>query len=151
MRAARMILGKSLVGTSSFLSSTSSELRSSNLRMLELSSAMRLWFLLRSWRDRKLIHAFKVDRVTQRTLLPLLLSTYWTTAVLGPISSPARNLSFGASQAALGLLDEEQLFIQGILLKLQLLQKSRRRLQFLLQRKDGAVFGFDFVHLRGRQ
>lgn len=35
--------------TSSFLSSTSSELRSPNLRMVELSSAMRLWFLLRSW------------------------------------------------------------------------------------------------------
>lgn len=35
--------------TSSFLSSTSSELRSSNLRMVELSSAMRLWFLLMSW------------------------------------------------------------------------------------------------------
>lgn len=71
--------------------------------------------------------------------------------MLGSISSPARNLSFGASQAALSLLDEEQLFIQGILLKLQLLQKSRRRLQFLLQRKDGAVFRFDFIHLQGRQ
>ena len=35
--------------TSSFLSSTSSEFRSSNLRIVELSSAMRLWFLLRSW------------------------------------------------------------------------------------------------------
>lgn len=85
------------------------------------------------------------------TAFPLFLSTYRTTAVLGSISSPARNLSFGASQAALGLLDEEQLFVQGILLKLQLLQKSRRRLQFLLQRKDGAVFRFDFIHLQGRQ
>ncbi len=40
---------KSFGRTSSFLSSTSSELRSSNLRIVELSSAMRLWFLLRSW------------------------------------------------------------------------------------------------------
>lgn len=41
-------LTKSFGRTSSFLSSTSSELRSSNLRIVELSSAMRLWFLLRS-------------------------------------------------------------------------------------------------------
>lgn len=39
--------------TNSFLSSTSSEFRSSNLRIVELSSAMRLWFLLRSWKKQK--------------------------------------------------------------------------------------------------
>ena len=35
--------------TCSFLSSTSSELRSSSLRIVELRSATRLWFLLMSW------------------------------------------------------------------------------------------------------
>lgn len=39
--------------TSSFLSSTNSELRSSNLRMVEFSSATRLWFLLRSWNKKE--------------------------------------------------------------------------------------------------
>lgn len=42
-----------LVFTSSFRSSTSSVLRSSNLRIVELSSAMRLWFLRRSWNKEK--------------------------------------------------------------------------------------------------
>ena len=72
---------------------------------------------------------------------------YWTAAVLGPIARPAGDLSLGAAQAALGLLGQEQLLVQSVLLQLQLLQVARRGLQLLLQGEDGAVFGLDFIHL----
>lgn len=77
----------------------------------------------------------------------MVLSTYWATAVLCSIPGSAWNLSFRASQATFSLLDEVQLFVQGVLLKLELLQDACGRLQLLLQSKDGAVFRFDFIHL----
>lgn len=81
------------------------------------------------------------------TTIKSILSTYGATAVLRSVPSSAWNLSFGAAQPALGLLDEVQLFIQGVLLKLELLQYTCGGLQFLLQTKDGSVFRFDFIHL----
>lgn len=81
---------------------------------------------------------------------PLILPrSYRTPAVLGSISGPAGNLSLGAAQATLGLLDQEELLVQGVLLQLQLLQEARGGLQLLLQSEDSAVLGFDFIHLQG--
>lgn len=79
--------------------------------------------------------------------LIVVLSTYGTTAVLCSVPSSPWDLSFGAAQTALGLLDQVQLFIQGLFLKLELLQEACGGLQLLLQSKDGAVFRFDFIHL----
>lgn len=79
--------------------------------------------------------------------LIVVLSTYGTTAVLCSVPSSPWDLSFGAAQTALGLLDQVQLFIQGVFLKLELLQEACGWLQLLLQSKDGAVFRFDFIHL----
>lgn len=50
-----------------------------------------------------------------------VLATYWATAVLCSIPGSAWNLSFRAAQAAFSFLDEVQLFVQGVLLKLELL------------------------------
>lgn len=83
--------------------------------------------------------------------LTVVLSAYWATAVLCSIPGSAWNLSFRAAQAAFSLLDEVQLFIQRVLLKLELLQDACGGLQFLLQSEDGAVFRFDFIHLQSQR
>lgn len=49
----------------------------------------------------------------------LLLSTYGAAAVLRPIPRPPGDFPLGASEAALGLLDQEELLVQSVLLKLQ--------------------------------
>lgn len=78
----------------------------------------------------RLQHEFK-QRVQHR-VRQVIPGPYWAATVLCSVSSSAWNLSFWASQAALSLLDQEQLFIQRVLLKLQLLQTPCCRLQFLL-------------------
>lgn len=79
------------------------------------------------------------------------LETHRAPAVLGPVTGPARDLPLGAAQVALSLLHQEELLIQGVLLQLQLLHEARSRLQLLLQGKDGAVLGFDLIHLRRKK
>lgn len=81
--------------------------------------------------------------------VPLCLSmSYRAATVFCPVPSPSWDLSLGAAQVTLCLLDQEQLVVQGILLHLQLLQQANGILQLLLQREDGALFGFDLIHLK---
>lgn len=78
-------------------------------------------------------------------------SPHLDTQELRRVADAGRQLSLRAAVVPLGLFDLNQLLVQSLLLKQQLLGLPRLHAEFLLQGQDHTILPFDLIHLKKRR